>query len=47
MHLTTNSLINIGGGIIKGKMLDRSSMISIKEHDDIVSPLSITKRTQQ
>jgi hypothetical protein len=46
MHLTTNSLINIGGGIIKGKMLDRSSMISIKEHEDVVSPLSITKRTQ-
>lgn len=47
MHLTTKSLINIGGGMIKGKMLDRSSMISIKEHEDVVSPLNLTKRTQQ
>lgn len=47
MQMTTNSLISIGGTMIKGKMLDRSSMISIKEHDDVVPPLSITKRTQQ
>lgn len=40
MNHTMNAVINVGGGVIKGHMVDRNSMISIKDTVDVLAPLS-------